>query len=46
MVLVVKKEGSLKGIKMGNYVTLPHFLFVDDVILLGRGFVREVRRYK
>jgi hypothetical protein len=46
MVTTCKREGSIKGLDMGNSLSLSHLLFVDDVILFGLGSVREVVKYK
>jgi hypothetical protein len=35
MVSRAKQEGIVKGIKIGNSISLSHLLFVDDVILFG-----------
>ena len=36
-----KRNGSIKGIKISNHLTLTHLLFVDDVILFGMGTFEE-----
>lgn len=33
--------GSISGIGISTLVTLAHFLFVDDVVLFGKGTVEE-----
>jgi hypothetical protein len=46
MITTCKREGSIKGIKMWNFLSLSHLLFVDDVILFGLGTHKEVGNYK
>lgn len=41
MVLTCKRDGRIKGINMGNSVSLTHLLFVDDLTLFSVGSVRE-----
>jgi hypothetical protein len=46
MVAIAKREGTIKGIKLGKSLSLSHSLFVYDIILIGIVYVREVERYK
>ena len=41
-----KREGSIKGRKMGNDLSLSHLLFVDDAILFWVGTEREAAKYR
>jgi hypothetical protein len=38
-----KREGTIRGIKVGKSLFPSHLLFVDDVILFGMGTVREAK---
>lgn len=38
---VMKRGGTLRGVKMGRYIFLVHLLLVDDVLLFGAGSIRE-----
>ena len=41
MIVVAKNDGKLKGFKISTSLFLTHILFVDDVVLVGRGIVGE-----
>ena len=46
IVIEAKREGSLKGINIGNFVNLTHLLFLDDVLLFGKGSLKEAKNTK
>jgi hypothetical protein len=46
VVTTCKREGYIKGLDMGNSLSLSHLLFLDDVILFGLVLVIEVVKYK
>jgi hypothetical protein len=39
-----KREETIKGIKIGRYLTLSHLLFVDYVILFCLGTMEEAEK--
>jgi len=41
-----KRDGFVKGIKMGTSISLSHLLFVDDAILFGADTRREEKKVK
>jgi hypothetical protein len=40
----VRRKGELKGIQVANSVNISHFLFVDDIMIFGHGFVKEIEK--
>ena len=38
-----RESGRLKGIKMGENISITHLLFVDDVLLFGDGSLRDAQ---
>lgn len=46
MISKAVQEGELEGIHIARLVKTIHLLFVDDVMLFGKGIVKEWRKYK
>jgi hypothetical protein len=46
LIATYKRDGFVKGIKMGTSISLSHLLFVDDAILFGAGTRREEKKVK
>jgi hypothetical protein len=44
--LVAKRLGKLKGIRMVNSIFLTHLLFVDDILLFCDDFRRDALKFK
>lgn len=44
MIIAYKREGSIKGISLGNCVSLSHMLFVDNFNPFGDGTKREAKK--
>ena len=41
LISYAKLAGKLQGIKISNSVFITHFIFLDDVILFGKGTLAE-----
>jgi len=41
-----KWNGFIKGIKIADTIVIYHMLFVDDILLFGRGNLREMNYLK
>jgi hypothetical protein len=41
-----KRIGVITGVKIGRFCTLPHLLFVNDVLLFINGSFRESSKFK
>ena len=46
IIMDAQHKGLIKGYQYSPYLSLTHFLFVDDVILIGVGTVEEWSAYK
>ena len=46
LILIAKREGSLKGIKLTHIIRITYLLFVDDIILFGEGYIVEWLSWK
>lgn len=40
-----KGEGNIQGVRVASLVHITHLLFVDDVLLFGRGTAQEWKQY-
>jgi len=41
-----KREGHVKGIRMGNLMSLSYLLLIDDAISLGTCVAKDAQEYK
>jgi hypothetical protein len=41
-----RRNGFIRGIKIAGIVVISHLLFVDDILLFGRGNLREMNYLK
>jgi hypothetical protein len=41
-----KRKGKMKGLQVASFATISHLLFMDDIMLFGHGFVKELEKLK